>query len=297
MAPSRNPDRLAIAIVACCCLSWGFQQVAAKQAMAEVSGLTQAAIRSVGAGVFLVAVMAWREPGALRIGPEWRQGVVAGLLFTLEFMLLFVALEYTSASHAVLFLYTHPFFVALGLPIIAPSERPRAMQWVGLALSFVGVGLALRVSGVQSRTMLWGDLAVLGAGACWGMQTLQFRFTRLREAPPMRGLLYQLVISGALLTLAAVARGETWPTHVSALTALSLAYQTIWIAGVTFWVWIWLVSRYRAAELSAFTFATPLIGVVAGATMLGDSLPPSFLVAVALVAAGILLVNRPAKRA
>ena len=295
MATSRKPDRLAIAIVAGCCLSWGFQQVAAKAALAEVSGLTQAAIRSTGAAIFIGALMAWRDPRSLRIGPEVWQGLLSACLFSIEFMLLFVALEYTTASHAVLFLYTHPFFVALGLLVFSPGERLRGLQWAGLALSFAGVAVALRVSGVQSRSMLLGDLAVLGAGACWGLQTLQFRLTRLRETPPMRGLLYQLAISSVVLTSLAWLRGEHWPSHVSPIVAASLVYQTIWIAGITFWLWIWLVSRYRAGELSAFTFATPMIGVLAGVFVLGESTPPGFLVAVAMVTAGIALVNWPAK--
>jgi drug/metabolite transporter (DMT)-like permease len=237
--------------------------------------------------------LSWRAPHLLRIGGDIRQGLLSGVLFTAEFMLLFVALEYTSASHAVLFLYTHPFFVALGVLFLAPGERLRPLQWAGLALSFVGVALALRVSGVESRSVLLGDLAVLAAGACWGLQTLQFRFTRLRETPPMLGLLYQLVVSSVLLILAAWLRGEHWSAQFSAITIASLAYQTVWIVGVTFWVWIWLVSHYRASELSAFTFATPIIGVIAGALMLGETIPASFAVAATVVAVGIALVNWP----
>jgi drug/metabolite transporter (DMT)-like permease len=73
-----------------------------------------------------------------------------------------------------------------------------------------------------------------------------------------------------------------------------LAYQSIWVLGITFTVWFGLVVRYSASRLSAFSFLTPLFGVAAGHWMLGDPLTPTFAAAVGLVIGGLVLVNRPA---
>jgi len=54
-----------------------------------------------------------------------------------------------------------------------------------------------------------------------------------------------------------------------------------------------LIIRYSANRLSAFTFLTPLFGVAAGHLVLNEPLTPAFALAVALVAAGLVLVNRP----
>ena len=89
---------------------------------------------------------------------------------------------------------------------------------------------------------------------------------------------------------------EPFPTHVSLFVAFCMAYQTIWVICVTFFLWFWLITTYRAGELSAFTFLTPIVGVFASALIMGDRLTPSFLVAVALVAGGILLVNWPTRK-
>jgi hypothetical protein len=48
-----------------------------------------------------------------------------------------------------------------------------------------------------------------------------------------------------------------------------------------------------ASKLSAFTFITPLFGVVASYFILHDTLTPVFGVAALLVIAGLYLVNRP----
>jgi drug/metabolite transporter (DMT)-like permease len=53
----------------------------------------------------------------------------------------------------------------------------------------------------------------------------------------------------------------------------------------------WLLKRYRAANLSAFFFLTPVFGVIAGVTLLGEPLSAGFVAGAALVAAGIYVVN------
>jgi drug/metabolite transporter (DMT)-like permease len=92
--------------------------------------------------------------------------------------------------------------------------------------------------------------------------------------------------------MAAAVFGEHMNTLPSALATAALAYQTVWVVSVTFVVWFALVMRYSANRLSAFTFLTPLFGVAAGHLVLGEPLTLAFAAAVALVAGGLVLVNR-----
>ena len=79
----------------------------------------------------------------------------------------------------------------------------------------------------------------------------------------------------------------------SALALSAFLYQTVWVVSITFTIWFVLVVRYSATRLSVFTFLAPLFGVAAGHFVLNEPLAPAFAVAVALVAIGLLLVNRP----
>ncbi len=72
-----------------------------------------------------------------------------------------------------------------------------------------------------------------------------------------------------------------------------MAYQAVWVVGLTFLLWWALVKTYSASKLSAFTFITPLFGVGAGYLILHDTLTAAFGVAALLVIAGLFLVNRP----
>jgi drug/metabolite transporter (DMT)-like permease len=77
------------------------------------------------------------------------------------------------------------------------------------------------------------------------------------------------------------------------LAVFVTAYQAFWVVGLTFLLWFGLVKAYSASKLSAFSFITPLFGVVASYFILHDTLTPIFGAAALLVIAGLYLVNRP----
>jgi drug/metabolite transporter (DMT)-like permease len=283
----------AVALMLMLCLSWGFNQIAVKLALPDIPPMLQATIRSAGALPVLLLIARLRGVKIFTSDGTLGAGLFAGLLFGVEFVLIYQGLLLTSASRAVVFLYTAPFFVALGAYRFL-GERLRASQWGGLALSFAGVALAIGVpqTNVDANVLL-GDLLCIGGGASWAATTLVVKATPLLRAPPEKALGYQVALSIPILGLAAWISGETL-TRVPGLLALSLmTYQAIWVVGLTFLLWFMLVKTYSASKLSAFTFITPLFGVVGSYFILHDTLTPAFGAAALLVIAGLYLVNKP----
>ena len=133
---------------------------------------------------------------------------------------------------------------------------------------------------------------MVGAALFWAATTLTIKASPLTRISAEKVMLYQLVVSAPIMAVAAFVVGER-VTHMPSVVAIgALAYQTIWVVGVTFVIWFGLIARYSATRLSAFTFLTPLFGVAAGHFVLGDPLTVAFAAAVALVAVGLMLVNR-----
>jgi drug/metabolite transporter (DMT)-like permease len=283
----------AVALMLMLCLSWGFNQIAVKLVLPDVPPMLQALIRSVGALPVLLVIGWFRSVKFFeRDGSLW-PGVIAGVIFGIEFVLIYRGLLLTSASRAAVFLYTAPFFVALGSYVFL-GERLRALQWGGLGLSFAGVALAIGVpqANVDAKVLM-GDLLIVAGGALWATTTLIVKATALIRAPAEKGLGYQVAVSIPILAFAAWISGETI-THVPGTLSLSLlAYQAFWVVGLTFMLWFGLVKTYSASKLSAFTFITPLFGVVAAYFIMHDTLTIAFGVAALLVIAGLYLVNRP----
>ena len=132
-------DAVALVIVLACCVVWGLSQVAAKISMTQMPPLFQAGVRSVGAAVLLLWWSRWRGLPMFAEDGTGRAGLLAGALFAVEFACVFVGLQYTTASRMVVFLYLSPFVVALGMPLIARSERLSVWQGIGLMLAFGGI--------------------------------------------------------------------------------------------------------------------------------------------------------------
>lgn len=295
----RNPESgplppLAVGVMLLLCLAWGLNMVAVKLGNQGIPPVLQAGARSATAALLLWAwsrargnpLAAWRGAGL------W-PGLAAGVLFAAEFLMIFIGLQHTSAARAVLFLYSAPFFVAAGAHWLLPDDRLTPLRVLGLGLAFGGLvlGFADRAGGGT----LYGDALLLVAGLMWGATTVLVKASALRRAAPMLVLHYQLVVSALLLLPASWALGEPWAVRWTPTVAVAFAYQAFGIAFVSYNAWFWLVGRYSASRLSAFSFLTPVFGVVAGAGLLGEPLGPRLLGAMVLLAAGLRLVNQPAR--
>jgi drug/metabolite transporter (DMT)-like permease len=193
----------------------------------------------------------------------------------------------------VLFIYLAPFFVVLGTRVFLPADKFSPWQWLGLALSFVGMIVAFGVPtpALDPRQML-GDVMMVAAAICWAATTLIIKATSLNRIASEKVMLYQLAVSVPMFMAAALFVGERIGHTPSALALGSMLYQTIWIVCVTYVLWFAMIVRYSANRLSVFTFLTPLFGVAAGHLVLGEPLTLAFAAAVGFVALGLVLVNR-----
>jgi drug/metabolite transporter (DMT)-like permease len=290
---TRPLDAVAIALTLLLCLSWGFNQVAVKLAIHDIPPLTQGAIRSMVAAFIVVCWCRLRGIPLFARDGTLMPGLVAGFTFGIEFICIYQGLAYTTATRAVLFIYLAPFFVVLGARVFLPADRFNLWQWVGLCLSFAGmlVAFGLPTPALDPRQTL-GDILMIVGALGWAITTLIIKASRLNATSPEKVMLYQLLISAPMLAIGAFFAGETMMHWPGALALGALTYQTVWVVSVTFVIWFTLIKKFSANRLSAFSFLTPLFGVVAGHLVLGDPLTPAFAAAVALVAGGLVLVNR-----
>ncbi len=199
------------------------------------------------------------------------------MLFGIEFVLIFHrAAAFTSASRAAVFLYTAPFFVALGSYRFL-GERLRAVQWAGLgrelcrrragdrrAAAECRCQCAARRSADRRRCGLWAatTLIVKATPRCstprrkrrWATRS---RY-RSRSWPARRWLCGR----------------DRSPRPERAVDCRCWPFRRSGWSGCTFLLWFALMKTYSASKLSAFTFITPLFGVVAGYFIMHDHADP-----------------------
>ena len=285
----RKPlDSGAYALMVLLTALWGFQQVTIKVIAGDVSLLAQAAIRSIVATALLVAWARLRGIPLFERDGTLRAGLLAGLLFGVEFVFIYGGLGYTNASRMVVFIYLTPILTALGLHFLIPGERLHPGQWAGVLVAFGGVVLAFFNTG---KSTLIGDLCGVAAAFFWSATTVLIRATRLAQASATKTLFYQLGVSALVLPLCSFLLGEKGVVALTPLALASLAYQGVIVAFLSYLAWFWLLGRYLAARLSVFSFLAPMFGVLFGVWLLGEPLGPQFAIAAGLVALGIVLVN------
>ena len=288
-------DGVAVLSLVLCCFLWGLNQVAVKTALPQVPPLAQAALRSAGAALLVIAWSAWRGIALFERDGTLRGGLLAGSLFAAEFACIFIGLQHTTASRMAVFIYLSPFVVALGMPFIARVERLTAPQMAGLVIAFAGVAWAFAEGFTRPAAgeRQWlGDALGVAAAVLWGATTLVIRSTPLARASAEKTLLYQLGMTALTLGAGSLASDRPWAAHLAPLTWASLAFQMVVVSFASYLLWFWLVRHYAATRLAAFTLLTPVFGLLLGAVLLGDPITPRLVTALLAVAVGIVMVNR-----
>src|SRR6478735_1325647 len=230
---TRPLDAASMALVVFICFTWGFNQPAIKLAIHDVPPLTQCAIRSSLATLIVLGLMRLRGlPVTARDG-TLAAGLIAGLLFGVEFLPIYRGLLYTTASRAVLFIYLAPFFVVIGARWLFPGDRFGLMQWLGLLMAFIGMIVAFGVPAPATEPhQLLGDLMMAVAAASWAATTLIIKSSALARVSPEKTLLYQIGVCAPVVALGALVFGERIAAMPSAVAVGSLAYQTV-VVGTT----------------------------------------------------------------
>ncbi|RJF99867.1 DMT family transporter [Noviherbaspirillum saxi] len=292
----RKPlDAFAIMVMLILCVLWGMQQVAVKLAAPHMGPVMQIGLRSLVAALLVAALIVVRRDRFSFRDRTLLPGIGSGMLFAIEFLCIALGLQYTTASHMSVFLYTAPVFTVLGLHWSIAGERLKPLQWAGVLAAFAGIAVAFSngftEQGHDWWHMLIGDaLGVLG-GFFWAATTVLIRRSALSEAPPATTLLYQLGTCGVILVALAALLGQGQDISMTGMVWGSLFFQAVIVAFLSYLMWLWLLRKYLASRLSVFSFLTPLFGVGFGVLLLQDPLDPRFVAGAVLVMLGVVMVN------
>jgi len=272
----------------------GFNQVVIKVVNEGLQPAYFAGLRSAGGVLVLLLWMRWRGL-SLRITPgTWWVGLIIGSLFALEFLFLFKALDLTTVVRSGVIFYSMPVWLALMSHFVLPGDRMSLSKACGLALAFAGVVFAIATRGDLSGGSLLGDLFALGAAVGWASTALMAKASRLRHETPEVQLMWQLAVSAPIMLGAALFFGPLVREFQPVLHLAGLGFQIL-LVSLGFVSWLWLLSIYPASGVASFSFLGPVFGVMFGWLILDEPVGFGIWAALVLVAAGLYLINRPAR--
>ena len=292
--PANRSDHLpprAMGIALFLALLWGGLAPAIKISLWGVPPLGAAWLRF---AIGMVAIGLWAalvERVPLRpTRREMPHLLALGVLFALQIATMNIGTMYTSAGHSSTLLSAYPLFVALFAHWLVPGDRLSPIKVAGMAAAFVGVALVFAERG-GSESNLRGDAWVfLSAVLLAGIVVYKKRLTAWVSV--YRILLGQMVVGVTALFLGSLIWEDLGAYRFSWPVAAAILYQGLVVAAFCFATWTHLIRRYPPSRVSAFSFSTPLFGVLLSALLLGEPVTLGLGIAVACVAVGIYLANR-----
>jgi drug/metabolite transporter (DMT)-like permease len=231
-----------------------------------------------------------RRPSAL----EWRRASVAGVAMLAGGNgLVTLAETHVPSSLAALMIAGVPAYVLL-LDWARPGgTRPSRQALLGILIGSLGMMLLVRPGARDLEPNHWYGVAALAlAGWCWAFGSLCSRYLPQHPSSAMAGA-QQMMAGGGTMLLVALGRGELAklvPSEVSARSLGAFVYLTVFGSLVAFSAYNWLVLETSPAQLSTTAYVNPVVALVLGWVVLGETLHPLSLAGAALIVAAVVVM-------
>jgi drug/metabolite transporter (DMT)-like permease len=302
-ARERHP-RLGYAMAAVAAVLWGVNGGVSKTILATgLSSERLAQVRSLGAALGLVAILAVTAPGRLRLSRRELPYVVTfgvgGLAFVQFFY--FLAIHRLAIGIALLVEYLAPLLVALWARFVQRAPVRRRI-WVALGLALTGLGLIVNVFGGGETLSTSGIAFALGGAFAYALYVLLAEHV-VGDRDPVSllawGFLFASVFwavvvplwsfPGHRLTASASLGGNLASHHVPvwALAAWMIALGTI----APFFLLVSALRHVSATTAGIVAMLEPVVGALVGWVWLQESLGGVQLAGAAVVLAAIGLAQ------
>ena len=220
--------------------------------------------------------------------------LIAGLVFALEFLFLFLALDFTSVSRNSIIYYSMPLWLTILLFFTKNKEKLSFIKLFGLILAFSGVVISVSKNEtglVINSSSLFGDFLAFLAALFWALLIIIAKNSNFNKEIPEMQLLWMVMVSGPILICFSFFI-EDPIRDFQIIHIWGLLFQSIVVVAGGFLFWLWLLSKYPASGVASFSFLTPIFTIFFGWLILSEVMTPDFLFAAFLVITGLILINK-----
>jgi len=274
---------------------WGSTYLAIRYAVQTIPPFVMVGTRFVVSGVILYAWSRWR--GAPRpTAAQWRDATITGAL-----MLCFGngavswAEQRVPSGLASLLVAVVPLWMVLVDWLRPRGERPHAIVVVGVIVGLAGLVVLVGPASFTGH----GDVDSAGAvvlivgSLAWAAGSVFNRHgARPDSAAMSTGL--QMIGGSAALLLLGVMRGELADVHLSHISTASWAgwiYLVTFGSLVGFTAYIYLLQTVSPAKASTYAYVNPLVAVLLGWAIAGETVTLRSLGAAAIILAGVAMIT------
>ncbi len=203
--------------------------------------------------------------------------------------------QYIPSGLTALLVATEPLWVVLINWVRPRGTSPSGKTMIGLLIGFAGIWLltgSTGLAGSGGRSIL-GAVVVIAAAFSWALGSLYTQRARL-PASPLLASGMQMVMGGALLTLAGTFSGE-WArlasSSVSALSISAFVYLIIFGSIIAFTAYSWLLRTVSPTRAATYAYVNPVVAVILGWALAGEPLTTRVMLAAGVIVGSVVLIN------
>ncbi|HMK73330.1 MAG TPA: drug/metabolite exporter YedA [Myxococcaceae bacterium] len=287
-SPPKAPSRAGVAIsLFALYVIWGSTYLAMRVAMQSFPPFRMGALRFLIAGATLL-LFARSRGAALPTPVQWRNAAVIGtLLLAFGNGGVAYAEQTVGSGLAALVISAMPLWMAGFSGLF--GKWPSAGDWGALALG--ALGIVLLNHGSDLRGSPAGMVALLLASGSWAFGSLWSR--RLDLPQGSMAAAAEMLAGGAVLYILSLARGEQLSAPPSWRSIAALAYLIVFGSLLAYSAYLYLLARVRPTVASSYAYVNPVIAMLLGAALGGESIQPMALLAMPLILASVAVVLRP----
>ncbi len=270
---------------------WAGGYAFAKLGLLHVEPMTMLALRYGLAVAVLLPLLLLRRPRWPSGVRHWGAVAVTGFLIQcVYFGLAYLAMKQgMNAGTTAIIMSLQPALVAALAPL-ARGRRGSAPLWLGLALGFAGVVLAVSFGGSLGPSPLGAALLALGALIGMTSATVFEKWHGMKTDPVAGGIVQYVVGFAVLLPVAAATESLAIDWHPELIVAM--AYLVLANSLVSIAIYIALIQRGDATRISSLMFLVPPLAMIVAWGLLGEPLGLHAIAGLVLSAAGVYIVNR-----
>lgn len=282
-------------------LIWGMNFPIIKVALGPMPPFVVNALRFIVSAVVLGGVHAWQARG--RPGAFWapvrehgRTILWLGLLGYVGYQFLFIiGVDATSAGSAALIIASAPVWTAVFARTLGFEHLPLG-AWGGLALSLAGTALVVFAGAGAtdfSQDSLFGNVLMLTAALAWAGYTVLSRPVLATDVSAT-GLAFFGIVAALpfLWGLGLTATDEIVWAEVDAKVWAALLYSGGLSTGIAYALWNVGVRLVGPSQAAIYSNLVPVVALVSGSMLLGETITPFQLLGGALILSGLWLMRR-----
>ncbi|MBL8180832.1 MAG: DMT family transporter [Blastocatellia bacterium] len=255
---------------------WSTTWIFIKVGLDDIPPMAFAAARFLVSVSLLAVVIKLQRIAMPKTSAEWKLIAITGILqFSINYSLVFWSEQYITSGLAAVLQATITVFGLILAWLMLPNERITLQKIVAVSVGIIGVAVIFFDQLKVDNLMAFAGCAAIVVGAYAAAQASILVKAKAADIHPAT-LVFSQMLCGlpAIIIYSLIREGNPLAFNWSLKAVLCVLYLAVLGTVAAFWLYYWLLAKVESTKAMMISLVTPLLAVVIGWLVLGETLPP-----------------------